>query len=328
MATIQQSIEVLVPVHAAYHQLTQFKDYPRFMQYVEAVEQLDATHLHWSTRLPHQSMEWDSEITELQPDRCIAWRNANGPTSSGKVELQPTSAGTARVTLTMECDPLQLVPEQDGNADTELERRIGQDLERFKKLVETPGLHPDSAAGTSGTAVVADSSGAAVGKTIGQSAAEQRESNQAPAPAASSANAQPSSMPAAGYAAGGEGWSGDEDPQQPVISASNQVAQPPADGSAATSADRSSLSDNSLSQLSADPNTEGQFNVAEEQSFDQQSEQARRVGQLPGADDANDDSDLDPASVLAQALQPDPDQEAQDPHGRKPEAKRPGSPSA
>jgi uncharacterized membrane protein len=140
MATIQQSIEVDVPVHTAYQQLTQFEHYPRFMQYVEAVQQTDDTHLHWSSRMPHRSMEWDSEITEQLPDRCIAWRTVSGPASSGKVELQPTGAGAARVTLTMECDPLQFAPAQDGNADSALARRIEQDLVRFKKLVETPGL--------------------------------------------------------------------------------------------------------------------------------------------------------------------------------------------
>lgn len=189
MATIQQSIEVGVPVHTAYHQLTQFGHYPRFMQYVESVQQLDATHLHWATRMPHQRMEWDCEITEQLPDRCIAWRNVSGPESRGKVELQPTGSDAVRVTLTMECDPLQFASAQDGSADAELAWRIGQDLVRFKKLVETPGLQV-------GDDAEAQSSGAAVGKTIGQSDAERRETGQSGAPAAPAPAAEKPARPA------------------------------------------------------------------------------------------------------------------------------------
>ena len=51
MATIEKSIEVDVPVRQAYNQWTQFEDFPRFMKGVESIEQLDATHLHWKTKV-------------------------------------------------------------------------------------------------------------------------------------------------------------------------------------------------------------------------------------------------------------------------------------
>src|SRR4051812_40469044 len=41
MATIARSIELAVPVRAAYDQWTQFEEFPRFMEGVKAVEQLD-----------------------------------------------------------------------------------------------------------------------------------------------------------------------------------------------------------------------------------------------------------------------------------------------
>jgi hypothetical protein len=43
MSTIEQSIEVEVPVQTAYNQWTQFEEFPEFMGGVEEVEQLDDT---------------------------------------------------------------------------------------------------------------------------------------------------------------------------------------------------------------------------------------------------------------------------------------------
>jgi uncharacterized membrane protein len=47
MSTIEQSIELEVPVQTAYNQWTQFEDFPAFMEGVEQVQQLDETRLHW-----------------------------------------------------------------------------------------------------------------------------------------------------------------------------------------------------------------------------------------------------------------------------------------
>ena len=51
MATIEESIDVEVPVETAYNQWTQFEEFPRFMEGVEEVRQLDDTRLHWVAEL-------------------------------------------------------------------------------------------------------------------------------------------------------------------------------------------------------------------------------------------------------------------------------------
>jgi uncharacterized membrane protein len=40
MSTIEESIEVSVPVRTAYNQWTQFEEFPRFMEGVEEIRQL------------------------------------------------------------------------------------------------------------------------------------------------------------------------------------------------------------------------------------------------------------------------------------------------
>lgn len=67
MTTIQQSIEINVPVHVAYGKLRRFEEYPRFMQDIEAVSQPDDTHLHWRANMSDRYVKWNAEITERRP---------------------------------------------------------------------------------------------------------------------------------------------------------------------------------------------------------------------------------------------------------------------
>jgi len=69
--TIDESIEVNVPVSVAYNQWTQFEDFPLFMEGVEHVQQLDDTRLHWVANVAGKKAEWDAKILEQHPDRQI-----------------------------------------------------------------------------------------------------------------------------------------------------------------------------------------------------------------------------------------------------------------
>jgi|GEM_PF-621223 len=307
MARIQQSIEVGVPVHVAYNQLTQFEDYPRFMQDVDLVEQIDDTHLHWAAHTPARSVEWNAEIVEQHPDRCIAWRNDGGPIQGGRVEVEQTGSDRTRVTLAMDCDPLQLAPVQDGNADTEVARRMEQDLARFKQYVETRGSETGSWRGEVDDARVTlrdrdareETDGSTMGKTVGQAADERNDAAQS---SSVEGGARQGTMSAG---AGSEGFSGDEDPSAPVASAGaaspGDARQPSADAAATPQQGRSTQSDHALSR-GDDAGQDGRFSVAEEVSFDMQSDDARRIGQLPedpgmGAATA--------ADALGKSLEPD-----------------------
>jgi len=148
MRKIQQSVEIAVPAHVAYNQLTQFEDYPQFMQDVDKVQQLDDTHLHWVAKLSDRQVEWDAEITEQEPDRCIAWHNTSGSAFGGKVEVEPVGTQAARVTLTLETETDNAshasgasdASNSTGSADdTAMSERLGQDLTRLKQFLEARG---------------------------------------------------------------------------------------------------------------------------------------------------------------------------------------------
>src|SRR5438034_587314 len=87
MPTLKKSIEVDVPVRVAYDQWTQFEEFPRFMDGLEAVQQLDDKRLHWRAKIAGKVEEWDAEIVEQVPDRVISWRSTSGARNQGTVRL-------------------------------------------------------------------------------------------------------------------------------------------------------------------------------------------------------------------------------------------------
>ena len=139
MSTIEQSIEVAVPVRTAYNQWTQFEEFPRFMEGVEEVRQLDDTHLHWRTKVGGREQEFDAQITEQRPDERIAWTATQGVEQAGVVTFHRVDDGRTKVMLQLDAEPEGAV-EKVGDALGVLKRRVKGDLERFKELIEGRGV--------------------------------------------------------------------------------------------------------------------------------------------------------------------------------------------
>ena len=138
MSTIEQAVEVNVPVRTAYNQWTQFEDFPRFMEGVKSVTQVDDTHLRWVAEVAGKDKEWDAEITEQHPDERVAWTSTSGARNAGVVTFHHIDDATTRITLQMDVDPEGLV-EEAGAALGLLQRRVKGDLERFKEFIESRG---------------------------------------------------------------------------------------------------------------------------------------------------------------------------------------------
>src|SRR5437868_15495838 len=88
MTTIDQSIDVEVPVRQAYNQWTQFEEFPEFMEGIEEVKQLDDTRLHWVAAFGGQRHEWDAVIVEQVPDERVMWRSISGKPNEGLVRFE------------------------------------------------------------------------------------------------------------------------------------------------------------------------------------------------------------------------------------------------
>jgi uncharacterized membrane protein len=133
---IEQSIDVNVPVRTAYNQWTQFEEFPRFMDGVEAVKQIDDTHLHWKANVGGKVKEWDAVITEQAPDKRIAWTNTTGARNAGVVTFHRLAEGQTRIMLQLEYEPEGVV-ENVGDTLGVVSSRVKKDLERFKEFIES-----------------------------------------------------------------------------------------------------------------------------------------------------------------------------------------------
>jgi uncharacterized membrane protein len=138
MTTVEQSVEIGVPVRTAYDQWTQFEEFPRFMEGVEEVTQLTDDRLHWKTKIAGVEREFDAEITEQHPDERVAWRTLSGPEQAGVVTFHKLDPSTTKVMLQMEFQPEGLA-EQAADKLGIVKARIKGDLDRFKDFIESRG---------------------------------------------------------------------------------------------------------------------------------------------------------------------------------------------
>jgi uncharacterized membrane protein len=138
MGEVTQSVDVAVDVHTAYNQWTQFEEFLKFMEGVDAVEQLDDRHVRWEVDIAGIDREFEAEITEQTPDQRIAWRSRTGVDQGGVVTFHPLDDEHTRVTLQMALEP-EGAAEQIGDKMGVVSSREKGDLKRFKEFIEGRG---------------------------------------------------------------------------------------------------------------------------------------------------------------------------------------------
>lgn len=120
-----------------------FENLPTFMKHLKSVKVIDERRSHWITSAPlGNSVEWDAEIVRDQENQLIAWASVEGADveNSGLVRFQPAPAGRGtEVKIVMEYRPPGGVV---GAAIAKLfgeeaEQQIGDELKRFKMLMES-----------------------------------------------------------------------------------------------------------------------------------------------------------------------------------------------
>jgi len=139
MSAVQKSIDVNVPVSTAYNQWTQFAEFPRFMEGVKEVRQLDDKRLHWKTQIGGKEEDFDAIVDQQIPDQRIAWHSTIGAKHGGVVTFHRLGDTKTRVMLQMQYDPQGFV-EKAGDMMGAVAMRIQSDLDRFKKFIESRGV--------------------------------------------------------------------------------------------------------------------------------------------------------------------------------------------
>ena len=139
MAHIEKSIDVDVPVRTAYNQWTQFESFPKFLDEVESITQLDDTHTHWKVRVAGVKREFDAEITEQHPDERVAWTSTGGDSDhAGVVTFHKLTDDSSRVTVQLDWAP-EGVLETVGSLVGLGSHAVKKDLQNFKEFIEAWG---------------------------------------------------------------------------------------------------------------------------------------------------------------------------------------------
>jgi uncharacterized membrane protein len=138
MSQVEESIEVAVPVSTAYNQWTQFEEFPKFMESVDEITQIDDTHLHWKVSMGGKTEEFDAEITEQIPDTRIAWTTTDGIQHGGAVDFHRLDENRTQLMVVMDSGDDGML-EKVADALGLVRRRVRGDLERFKEMIESRG---------------------------------------------------------------------------------------------------------------------------------------------------------------------------------------------
>jgi uncharacterized membrane protein len=146
----QKTINIDAPVDSVFEFWTAYENFPRFMTHIRKVSDLGAGRSRWIVDGPAGvPVEWDAVITELVPNRLLAWESVPGAAirNAGIIHFDPNRDGTTRVDIKLSYNPPAGAM---GHAVSDLfgadpRRMMDDDLARMKTLIET-GNPPHDAA--------------------------------------------------------------------------------------------------------------------------------------------------------------------------------------
>lgn len=141
---IVQTIVVKGDIEGIYKMWANFENFPIFMKDIKSVKKVDDKISHWVMAGPlNTDIEWDAETTRLDENERIAWNSKDNSTlkTSGQVLFTELASNETQIAVT-----LQYVPPAGavGDAMAQLfanpEKRLAEDLQRFKDHVETTSM--------------------------------------------------------------------------------------------------------------------------------------------------------------------------------------------
>jgi uncharacterized membrane protein len=140
---VGRTVSINRPREELYAFWRDFSNLTLFMENIESITQLDRRRSHWVVTAPgDRTVEWDSIVTEDEPNTMIAWASSEGAgvRNSGRIEFRDSTNGRGTVvTATIIYDP---PAGSVGKALAKLFQRepniqARRDLRRFKQLMET-----------------------------------------------------------------------------------------------------------------------------------------------------------------------------------------------
>ncbi|MBD2360520.1 SRPBCC family protein [Anabaena minutissima FACHB-250] len=144
---VEKTVTINKPAEELYRYWHNFENLPSFMKHLKSVkvynEKPGARRSHWIANAPlGNSVEWDADILEDRENELISWASVEGADieNSGFVRFQPAPANRGtEVKVVLEYNPpggtlAAIFAKLFGE---EPEQQIGDELRRFKMLMET-----------------------------------------------------------------------------------------------------------------------------------------------------------------------------------------------
>lgn len=152
-ARVVKAITINKPVEQVYGFWQQLENLPRFMRYVDSVEQLSDGRSQWRAQGPGGvTVEWEADTIAQRENELIAWRSLPGSRvhTSGTVQFRPApGARGTEVHVEMDFRPPagalgRTVAWLSGR---EPSQQLHEDLQRLKQLLETGEIAVSEGAG-------------------------------------------------------------------------------------------------------------------------------------------------------------------------------------
>ena len=139
---VEKTVTINKSAEELYNYWHNFENLPTFMKHVKSVQVLDMRRSHWVANAPlGQTIEWNADIINDQPNQLIAWASEEGAEidNSGFVRFQPAGDRGTEVKVVMEYNvPGGMLTAAIAKLfGEEPEQQIGDELRRFKQLMET-----------------------------------------------------------------------------------------------------------------------------------------------------------------------------------------------
>jgi uncharacterized membrane protein len=141
--SVERAVTINRPVEELYRYWRDFRNLPRVMRHLEAVEVLDERRSRWVAKAPLGGrVSWEAEVVDDRPNERIAWRSlpdAEIP-NSGEVTFRegPVGRGTEVVVRLRYEPPAGALGKTVAKiAFEEPDQQVREDLRRFKAVMET-----------------------------------------------------------------------------------------------------------------------------------------------------------------------------------------------
>jgi uncharacterized membrane protein len=140
MSTLEEQIDIGVPMDVAWDCLHRVETYPRFLEGVREARSGGGHRAYLDVDAGGRTQEFEAEITDHGKESMMEWQTTSGPDLAGTFALLPIDREHTRVQARIEYDPgtvRQAFGGPKGFAQaTAIERLVRNDLEHFKELAE------------------------------------------------------------------------------------------------------------------------------------------------------------------------------------------------